>query len=74
MDDLVITVERRLKGQKLASRICITDSAMEQTKDQLELVNIAFNDLWRKFSYEYDMEKANLQYAPKPFYNTMGGI
>ncbi len=75
MDDLTITIERRLNGQLLRYKTNISSSVVDTNGiDSIDAVEYAFRTLLRQFSHEYEMERENLKYAPKPMYNTRGGI
>lgn len=64
-NDLVITFERYLKGNRLVQRVIISEAAIESSSGVESLLVMTTRDMWKKFSYEYEMEKENLRFAPK---------
>lgn len=64
MDDLTITIERRLNGETFKARTVITEQSLATAIDQTELVNIVFNELWSRFDFEYEVAKDESRYVP----------
>lgn len=65
MDDLIITIERRLNGEVLRIQQRISASALIQEKEPERMVEYVFLNAYREFSKDYDMEKDNQDYSPK---------